>query len=366
MLFQLAEGATEYGMLLISLDERILYWNEGACRLFGFTKAEIVGHPFSTIFTEEDQQLGVSGKELEKARAQGWAEDERWHQAKTGDRFWGSGIVTALMDENGELTGYSKILRNMTVRKETEDRLLSELSEQTHFNRVLSHDLHEPLRVVRAYLGLIRKKLSAGAGASAVLEFLEFAEDGTQRMQALLMDLLSYVQLDRKLRRMERADASALCDMAIANLNLLIHENDALVTRIGLPVVQAYPTLVTQLFQNLIANGIRYRQADVRPLILIEADSENDEWVFSVSDNGIGISPEAQKRAFVAFERMEAGNDRPGTGLGLFICKRIVERHGGRIWLESEVGRGTAVKFTLKCHSLDEPTCKQQREAERE
>lgn len=359
MLHQLARGATEYGMLLISLEERILYWNEGATRLFGYDESEALGKPFSLIFTPEDRELGVSSKELAKAHAQGWSEDERWHRHKSGARFWGSGVVTALYDEQGRHHGYSKMLRNMTLRKETEDKLKSDLSELVHFTHSLSHDLQEPLRTVRIYLGLIRRKLGSVGTEKNVDELMGIAEQGAARMQTLLTDLLSYVQVDRRNYAFERADASALCDMAISNLRVLIDENDALVTRTSLPVVRAYPSLLTQVFQNLISNAIRYRKPGVRPLVLVEAVSENDDWIFSVKDNGIGISPEAQKKAFVAFERLDAGADRPGTGLGLFLCKRVIERHGGRIWIESVAGQGTTFKFTLKCHSADEPTCAQ-------
>jgi len=355
MLHLLVKGATEYALLLMDPEQRIIYWNQGAINIFGYEEDEILGRPASTIFTPEDVNLGVSAQELGKARDQGWADDERWHLKKDGSRFWASGVVTTMKDAQGNLIGYTKVLRDQTIRKATEDKLKSAVNELTHFNAIAAHDLQEPLRLVQMHLQLCERKIAENK-TERLAEYIKNAREGTNRMRELLNDLLSYVRIDQSDMKIEKADASAMFDMAISNLKVAIDEAGATVTRTSFPIVHAMPTQLTQVFQNLVSNAIKYRAKSEHPIVLANCVENADEWVFTVCDNGIGIEAEKQQTVFEAFRRLHTREEYPGSGLGLYISRKIVERHGGRIWIESEEGKGTRVHFTVKRKSDDRDT----------
>jgi light-regulated signal transduction histidine kinase (bacteriophytochrome) len=177
-------------------------------------------------------------------------------------------------------------------------------------------------------------------------EFIKYIVDGSTRMQKLIEDLLAYSRVGSRGKALNSIDATEVLHDALANLEILIEEASAKVTHEQLPTIAADRTQLMQLFQNLVGNAIKFRGSEP-PEVHIRAARKGREWVFSVRDNGIGIDPKHAERVFVIFQRLHDAEQYPGTGIGLSLCKRIVERHGGRIWVESEVGKGCAFKFTI-------------------
>ncbi len=218
-------------------------------------------------------------------------------------------------------------------------------AELEQFAYVASHDLQEPLRTVTNFTQLLAKRYRGRLDRDAD-DFIQYIVGGTVRMAQLIDDLLDYSRAGRADQPMQPTDCGGALAQAVANLDLSIRESGAVVRRDGLPTVIGNPSLLTQLFQNLIGNAIKFRGAD-RPEIRVSAGRRGDEWLFSIKDNGIGIAPQYAERIFVIFQRLHGRNEYPGTGVGLAICKRIVARHGGRIWVESEPGRGSTFYFTL-------------------
>lgn len=246
-----------------------------------------------------------------------------------------------------------QLQQEIQVRHQAEERLRLQADELQRSNAeleqfayVASHDLQEPLRMVSSYAGLLKRRYQGKLDADAD-EFIGFAVDGVTRMQGLINDLLTYSRAGREPKPSEPTDSNAALDRALRNLKGAIEEKGALVTHGDLPSVMANPLQLSQLFQNLIGNAIKFC-SDRRPEIRISAEQTGREWTFCVRDNGIGIDPQYADRIFLIFQRLHKRDEYPGTGIGLAICKKIVERHGGRIWVESRRGEGAAFYFTFR------------------
>jgi light-regulated signal transduction histidine kinase (bacteriophytochrome) len=230
------------------------------------------------------------------------------------------------------------------LRRTTADLQRSN-TELQQFAYVASHDLSEPLRMVISYLQLLNEK-QQGKLEPQTEEFLRFASEGAHRMQALIKDLLAYSRVDLRGRSFGETNVEQGLKAAMANLKVAIDESRAEISHDALPTLRADPVQITQVFQNLIGNAIKFRGTQP-PRIHVSAELRQEEWLFGVRDNGIGIEPKNFDRIFVIFQRLHTRQEYPGTGMGLAICKRIIERHGGRIWLESQPGQGTVFYFTL-------------------
>jgi len=218
-------------------------------------------------------------------------------------------------------------------------------AELEQFAYVASHDLQEPLRMVASYTQLLARRYRGKLDSEAD-EFIGFAVDGATRMQTLIRDLLSYSRVMTQGHSLQPADSKVACDMARRNLQKSIEESGATVTVGPLPTVHADATQLTQLFQNLIGNALKYRN-ERAPQIRVDAKADDEAWLFSVQDNGIGIESQYFERIFQMFQRLHTRDEFSGTGIGLAICRRIVERHGGKIWVESEPGRGSTFHFAI-------------------
>jgi light-regulated signal transduction histidine kinase (bacteriophytochrome) len=220
--------------------------------------------------------------------------------------------------------------------------------ELEQFAYVSSHDLKEPLRKIASYTQLLEQRFSERLDVEGK-RYLSHVLNGVDRMQSLIHDLLVYSRTGKEEMRFEPVDMKRIVQQAVGDLETSMQENGAEVTMDDLPVIEAQPAQMHQLFQNLISNAIKFHGA-VSPRVHVSARKEGEEWIFRIKDNGIGIDPKYQEQIFKIFQRLHSRNEYPGTGIGLAICKKIVERHGGRIWVESTPGDGSSFLFSVPVH----------------
>jgi signal transduction histidine kinase len=224
-------------------------------------------------------------------------------------------------------------------------------AELEQFAYVASHDLQAPLATIASYAQLLEKR-SKDKLDSQANKFIGNIVYGCMRMQNLIDDLLEYSRFGRSDKLLQQTDCNQVFEQAIANLQGVIRDTEAVVCSSELPVVHGEISQLVQLFQNLVGNAIKYRQ-DAPPVVSVSACKHQDHWLFSVSDNGIGIAQQHQERIFKIFQRLHTQKEYSGTGIGLAICQKIVQRHGGRIWVESEPGQGSTFRFTLNENTFD-------------
>ena len=257
-----------------------------------------------------------------------------------------------IYNDQGQAVSYIGIVMDITERKRAEHELSKTIldlersnKELEQFAYVASHDLQEPLRMVASYTQLLAERYGEQLDDKAK-KFIEYAVDGAVRMQRLILDLLTLSRVTTRGSKIQLVDSNVALGMAIASLGESIRESNALVTNDELPQVMADQTQLAQVFQNLISNAIKFRDANP-PLIHISARADGPNWLFSVKDNGIGIDPQYKDRIFEIFQRLHTREEYPGTGIGLALCQRIVNRHGGEIWLDSNPGEGSTFYFTI-------------------
>ncbi len=261
------------------------------------------------------------------------------------------GLVNARTQEltaaNEEMTALNDELEHRLHEIEEKNVLLARSNaELEQFAYAASHDLQEPLRQIVSFTQLLARRYSGKLGADAD-DFIRYTVDGTKRMQELINDILAYSQLRKSRDQFGPVDCQSLFAEVLQSLQSAIEKSEAQIVCEELPALVGDRTQLAQLFRNLVGNAIKFQGNDA-PRIVVAATKQNQHWLFSVTDNGIGIAPEFFERIFVVFRRLHAAAEYPGTGIGLAICKRIVENHGGKIWLESEPGKGTTFFFTLK------------------
>jgi PAS domain S-box-containing protein len=325
-------------------------WNSGAERLFGYTAAEVAGK--SCALLEPPEGLGQASLVFDKLALELATQQYETRQMKRdGTLLYVSTVLSPILDAAGGLAAASMVVRDITehtrVVRELENRtreLQSSNEELEQFAHSASHDLQEPLRMVTSYVQLLGERYSGRLDADAD-EFIGFAVDGAARMKQLLGGLLAYSRVGRG-RDFTAVAATEALQWALKNLALALAESGATVTCDVLPQVLADRAQLGELFQNLLGNAIKFR-GQRRPEIRIGAERRGKEWVFAVADNGIGLDPRHAESIFVMFRRLHRSSEYPGTGIGLAICRKIVERHGGRIWVDAEPGNGAVFRFTL-------------------
>jgi PAS domain S-box-containing protein len=333
------------------LQGRFTFANRRFCAGLAKPLEEIVGQNDRAFYPPE-LTAKYEHDDREVIRSRGTFEDIEEHQDPQGERSFVQVWKVPVVDFQGAVIGTQGIFWDVTARKRAEEGLRQTAQELARSNEelqqfayVVSHDLQEPLRMVTGYCRLLKRRYQGQLDADAD-EFLHFAMDGAERMRQLLDDLLEFSRVGTHGKPLRSTDCSVVLGQALANLKMTLEESGALLTQEPLPTVLGDATQLSQLFQNLIANAVKFRGPE-SPRIHVSARAEGEGWVLAVRDNGIGIDPADAGRLFVIFQRLHTRQEYPGTGVGLAICKKIVERHGGRIWVESQPGRGSVFAFTL-------------------
>ncbi len=340
---------------IISADGvgNIVFWNKGAETIFGYAEKEVIGKPLSFLMPDRYRKAHKRGlsRFYKTGEAHVIGKTVELHALrKDGVEFPMELSLATWQAEEGVF--FSGIIRDITERKRAQEQLkqtAEELARSNHeleqFASVASHDLQEPLRVVTSYLQLLQRRFPEKLDADAN-KFIARSVGATARMKTLINDLLNYSRVSTRGEPFESSNCSDILHQVCDSLKVAIDESGATVTYNSLPEVMADTTQLTQLFQNLIGNAIKFR-SEASPKIHITAERKDDAWLFSVRDNGIGIEPQYAERIFDIFQRLHSQRDYAGTGIGLAICRKIVERHSGKIWMEPELDQGTRFYFTL-------------------
>jgi PAS domain S-box-containing protein len=306
---------------------------------FGASSWEPIVHPDDLQNSRESWHASIRSGNAFNTECRFWDKGEnRWR--------WFLGRARPVRDPDGEIVKWFGSYIDIDDQKRVEDELLRANQDLEQFAFSASHDLQEPLRSVKIYSELLADSCGNTLNEES-LEFLSYLRAGATRMEMLVRDLLSYTRVTTIERPAEPADGGEALAAALANLAGAISETNARITADPLPSPHVHSTHLQQLFQNLIGNAIKYRSPDRPPVVHLTAERQRDGWVFAVRDNGIGIAPEYQETIFGIFKRLHTSDKYSGTGIGLAICQRIVERYHGRIWVESEIGQGSTFRFIL-------------------
>ncbi|MGZ8376213.1 MAG: sensor histidine kinase [Gemmatirosa sp.] len=355
------------GILSVDADERIHLFNRGAEDIFGYTAAEVLGQPLELLIPERyrpkhhAEHLPHFARAHESARRMG-ERSEVFGRRKSGEEFPAEVSISRVEVDGRRM--YNAVVRDVTERKRAEaalrargEALARSNAELEQFAYVASHDLQEPLRMVASYTQLLARRYEGKLDAQADT-YIRFAVDGAQRMQALINDLLALSRVGTQERALRRVDTAQVVANVLRWLGGALEESGGTVEVEGaLPTVMGDAGQLEQLFQNLITNALKFRRPDVAPRVIVRAaravraprasGAEDAEWRFTVQDNGIGFEPQFAEQIFVVFQRLHTRTEYPGTGVGLAICRKIVERHGGTIWAEAVPGEGAAFHFTI-------------------
>ena len=366
-------------IISVNAGQLITMFNRGAERIFGYQAEEMIGRPLESLLPDRfrhDHSAYITDFAVAPDTARVMAKrSEIYGRRKDGTEFPAEASISKLLQETGLV--FTVILRDISARKaaevalrkahdELEIRVRERTAELSDMNRqlvrqakelarsnadleqfafVASHDLQEPLRMIASYTQLLGKRYRGRIDADAD-DFMKYIVDGALRMQHLINDLLAFSRVGTRGKEFELTDLAAAMQQVFANLKAGIGESGAVIHVDPLPTVWADATQMVLLLQNLVSNAIKFRSA-APPAIDISALRGDGEWQIVVADQGIGIEPIYAERIFVIFQRLHTATEYPGTGIGLAICKKIVERHGGRIWVTSEPGRGSSFNFTV-------------------
>ncbi len=346
--FELASS----GVAHVGLDGRFVRVNRRLTEILGYDEAELIGRSVKEVSHPQDRDVTDEQRALIRAGRRESVRFEKRYLRKGGAPVWVSLGVALVRDASGAPQYEIAMFDDITERKQAEaalseahEELKRSNSELEQFAYVASHDLQEPLRMVSSYTQLLGRRYQEKFDADA-REFMGYIVDGAARMKQLIEDLLSYSRVGTKGRDFKPVDLEKPLSRALANLKAAIDESAAAVSFDPLPALPADEVQLAQVFQNLIGNALKFRSS-AAPRIHVSSLERDHEWEFAVRDNGIGIEPQYFERIFMVFQRLHSKGEYPGTGIGLAIVKKVVERHGGRVRVASTPGEGSAFIFTL-------------------
>jgi PAS domain S-box-containing protein len=336
-------------IVITDTQGNIEWANNTFSTLTGYARADVLEKNLGFLFANGQSVYETMRRKLNEANHH---EFEILIRRKDGSKFPAEATLSVVRSDADMITHHVLEFSDITDFLHAREELIRRTKELSRSNKeleqfayVASHDLQEPLRMVASYTQLIAQRYRGKLDADAD-EFIHYAVDGATRMQAIINDLLALSRVSTRNTPFSKTDTKLALDKALATLRLVIGETGATIICDSLPTLNADGSQFTQLFQNLIGNAIKFRGSNP-PRIEIGAEPRGGKWVFHVRDNGIGIAPEYFERIFLMFQRLHTQKEYPGTGIGLTICKKIVERHGGQMWIESEPGKGTTFYFTI-------------------
>lgn len=344
--------SSEDAIISKNLNGIVTSWNRAATRMFGYTADEMIGRPIAVIAAPD--RVNEMPRILDRIRRGERVEHyETRRRAKSGQIIEVSLTISPIRAEDGRIIGASKIARDITENKlaeraiiEQAERLARSNADLQQFAYVISHDLQEPLRTIATFSELLRRRYSGRLDREAD-QYIDLVITAATRMSALIRDTLSFFRLlGEENVAPTHISGNQIIEWALENLHSSIQESKAVIECGELPIISGDQTSIFQVFQNLLSNAIKYRSNGTPPRIRVAAETNESEYVFSVADNGIGIPAAYHTTIFGLFKRLHP-TTYEGTGIGLAVCKRIVEKHGGRIWVESETGRGSVFRFTI-------------------
>lgn len=350
--FKAVYKSSPMGIIISKKPGIIVDVNPIFAEMMGYEVDELIGKNLVNITHPNDVPSSLELMEKIYSKAISQYTNEKIYLRKDGSSFWAKGVVSLINEVDDEVFTVA-IVENIEKKKLTERtleqkniELLQINQELEHFAYVASHDLQEPLRTITSFIQILDRKYATQFGEDAQ-QFMSFVVDGAKRMQMLIHDLLEYSRINRHNTGYEKVDLNEIFNTVSRVLKDKIESNDALVLAENLPMVYGNRIQLTQVFQNLVDNAIKFKAPKRKPEILISVLDLKDKWELIFRDNGIGISQEYFQRIFIIFQRLHTLEEYSGTGIGLAICKKIIERHGGEIWVESKAGKGTAFHLTI-------------------
>ncbi|KTD54721.1 ATP-binding protein [Legionella quateirensis] len=336
-------------LVTINNDGKIMDVNEATIKETGVSRDQLIGSDFSQYFTDP-QRANQGYKEVFK---NGFVKDyELTIQSVTGNKIDVLYNASLYKNRSGAISGIFAAARDITARKKAEETTLiyakdleRSNEELQQFAYIASHDLQEPLRVITSYLQLIERRYKDHLDQDAN-EFIAFAVNAAEKLQRMIMDLLAYSRVGTKGNPFSETDCNKVLKQAIDNLKVVIDETKAVIVSDDLPVLMADENQLVVVFQNLLSNAIKFRKPNQTPEIKISIEKKEHVWLFSIKDNGIGIDMQYKDKLFIIFKRL-VSSQFSGNGIGLALCKRIIQRHKGQIWVDSEVNKGSTFYFTI-------------------
>jgi PAS domain S-box-containing protein len=322
------------------------YYNEQWYKFTGFDSQKSGDFSWDSILHPEDAKQSRKNWHSAVTTGEPYQIEHRFWDRHENRWRWFMTRALPVHDSDRNIVKWFGTCTDIDEQKRVQEQLRHVNQDLEQFAYSASHDLQEPLRGIKIYSELLTHRHSNKLDGQA-LEFLHYLRESASRMEMLVRDLLAYTQVSKLETSEDKADANEALTDVLANLHEAIMESGARITSDPLPCVRVHDTHLKQLFQNLLGNAIKYRDFDRIPTVHVQAKRREGDWLFSVIDNGIGIEPEYKERIFGLFKRLHSGDEYPGTGIGLAICQRIVERYHGRIWVESEPGQGSTFLFTL-------------------
>jgi PAS domain S-box-containing protein len=351
--FRLLFHQAAVGIKRLDLQGRILEVNDKFCEILGYSREELL--PLTLKDYTHPEDLPRERAEITRllSREISSYSVEKRCLRKDGGLIWVRVTSSLPSGSDRPIEWWISVVEDITHDKQAEEALKRTADELARSNEdleqfayVASHDLQEPLRMVAGYLQLLSERYRGQIDAKAD-KYIAYAVDGAERMSILIRDLLAYSRVSTRAEPLSSTSSQEALDFALKNLHSAIGESGAAVTFDRLPVVRADKTQLTQVFQNVVGNALKFRDPERPPQIRVAVREDQGQWLFSVSDNGIGFEQQYEEKMFVIFQRLHGRGHYPGTGIGLAICRRIVERHGGRIWARGEPGKGSTFFFTL-------------------